>query len=159
VDKELLNEDQQREYLASFWSTVEPIIDKQVLRNRSMRTKTSVRELNDRSHRLGKKYEYTFKNGKKSLVFSVDISPWLWTDGSVKMQVELIKTKNLVVPRRKIEDRTPDPMVYRPDTSSKYWFFEALEPMSNYLKVIELTPLDVGLFDNVEAALKNILKK
>lgn len=155
AEEQLLTEEAKRAYIAEFWDTMEPMIDKHVLRKRPRSSQVQVKN-GVSEKRLGSKRLYTVKSGKKSVAFSIDVKPWLWQDGSVEVQIKLEESKNLVVPRRKIEKRTPRSAVWRPG-ASVYWFIDAFEPARNYLKALELTALDVGLFDNMEQAVKNLL--
>ena len=108
---------------------------------------------------MGYKQQVKLVNGGKNLIFTIEFLPWNWTEGSISINIDLKDSRNLVIPKRKIQELKNRPEVWRPsDGKNKYFFIKALEPVYNYVKAIELTPLDVGLFDNIEQMIRNLFK-
>jgi hypothetical protein len=162
VDKDkknymLLSEIERQEYVDEFWQTVEPIIENRVLRRRGLKTKYKIKEL-PTIEKFQLRKEYEIKAGKRSLNFVVTVKPWLWRDGSILVELKFLSSKNLVIPRRKLERMKIRPRVWKPGENA-FWLIETMEPIASYLKAVEMTPVDVSLFDTLETAFDQMLGK
>ena len=154
----LLSEEEKIKYIREFWNQLELLIKKRVLYDRPTRTKVVIKESTS-VKRYGQKKTFTLTSGNKSLELDIEISPWLWTDGSLQLEYFLTESKNLVIPKRKIEDsiRGQNVKIWKPGANT-WWFIEATQPIMSCMKAIELTPVDVSLFDNIEQTIKNLIK-
>lgn len=153
---ELLTEAERRQYIDTFVETMEPLIIKDIIKNKSNRTRFKIKESSSQNT-YGIKKEFELKHKKKQLTFSVEYKPWLWSDASIAVEFDVIDSRNLVIPKRKIGKGAVYHSVWKP-TDSKFWYVKNLEPVGKYLKALELTPMDVSLFDNLEQVAKNLFK-
>jgi hypothetical protein len=155
-DREFLAEEDKKTYLREVMEIFQPLMEKHIFRNRPMGTNINVAKLVPKTS-LGQKWKWTITHRGKMIAFSMEIEPWLWQDASVLVRLKLEDTRNLVIPSRKIEPKPPQSQIWRPGSDS-WWFIKAFEPAQKYMKALQLTPVDVSLFDNLESAAKNLLK-
>lgn len=155
--KPILTESDKRQYIGDFWATTEPLVEKIILSKRSSKTKIAFKKVPSKDL-IGTKRIIQLTNGSKILEASVDVVPWLWSDGSLQLTFILENAKNLVIPSGKLKERSGKVEVWRPDTSANYWIIDAFAPISFWLKAIELTAVDVGIMDNMQSLIQNLLK-
>jgi hypothetical protein len=157
VNYSLLSEAERQEYVEEFWQTIEPIIENRIFRRRGLKTKYKIKDLPVvEKFQLRKVYEIT--SGKRHLEFLVKVRPWLWKDGSILVELNYLTSKNLVIPKRKLEAMKIRPRVWKPGENA-FWLIETMEPIASYLKVVEMTPVDVSLFDTLESAFDELVGK
>lgn len=154
--KQFLTEESKKAYIREFWDNLEPLVRKDIMSKKSIRTKFKIKEVPS-PEVYGQKRIIELTHDKKYLEFSIFFKEWLWDDASVQAKYELLKTKNLVIPKRKIERGKNTHYIWRPGESN-YWFIKFMGPVTKYIKAVELTPVDVGLFSTLEQAAKNLLK-
>ena len=156
ADKQLITEEDRSAYLLETIELFQPMIDKLIFKQKPVGTIIK-KETKTPIHRLGQKRLFTVTHRNKSVAWSVEIEPWLWQDASVLVKLKLEEARGLVIPSRKIEDKAPQSQIWRPGVDI-WWFIKTFEPALKYMKALQLTPVDVGLFDSLEAAAKNLLK-
>lgn len=156
-DSNFLTESAKKEYLSEFSSNLKTLMEKSVFKERSLGTKYSFSDV-PASDSVGKKTMITLTHKNKTIKFTVEILPWLWTNGSIKVIFNLVDTKNVLVPKKRLGGGKEIVKVWRPG-SSRWWFIESFAPIRNYLKALEVTPVDIGLFDTVELAAEKLLEK
>lgn len=150
-----LTEESKKEYIVEFWDNLEPMIKKDIMKKKALKTKFKIKNVPSPDI-YGQKRLIELVHDKRKLSFTMMIKPWLWQDGSVQVEFDLVKTKNIVIPKRKILRGQKMHAVWRPGESD-FWFIRTMEPVTQYIKAIELTMLDVSLFDNLEQAAKKLL--
>jgi uncharacterized protein YneR len=104
----------------------------------------------------GVKNEITLKKEDKRLTFTIDVYPWLWSDGEMTIEVEFKKASNLSIPSSRINPKKKTIFMKAKDFDSVD-FLTKTEIVGKYIQVINLTWADVNMFDTVLAAVENLL--
>lgn len=151
----LLTEKQKTDYIAEFLSGYETMLTKKIMTKKNGRTKFKIKDLTATKSMYGAKKEITLTNGSKSLVFTIEAMPWLWGDGSVAIEVKLKSTQALSIPRSKIKQGSHTVFQSKYDTVT---FLTNTDTIWHYVDVIELTPFDVSLLDNITSTVERIFK-
>lgn len=152
----LLTEKERKEYILKFAEQLTDVVEKKIFNKRAMGIKFSIKKEASPKHINGQRRIITLTEDDKMLKFAIDLVPWRWENGSVEISFMLLETKNLVVPRRKIDELPPKVALWEPGKSD-YWFLQALEPVMRYQKILSLDVADVGLLQNLEMILKNLV--
>lgn len=151
-----LNESQKINYIREFWYGFETLLEKKRFSKRNNRTQYTSKNSVSTVSKYGIKKEYLFKNKNKEISFTIEARPWLWEDGTVWVEIIFKDAKNLVVPKSKIKKKSQG-AIYKPNYDPIY-FLTNTDTLVSYIQLLELTPLDVSLFDSVTAALENLIK-
>jgi hypothetical protein len=153
----MLTEQERIDYVNEFWQTIEPIIENRIFRRRGTKTKYKVTS-GIGEDKFGIKKHYHISVGKRSLDFSIKVRPWLWKDGSILVELAFEDSKNLVIPKRRLQKMKIKPKVWKPEDNA-FWLIETMEPIAKYLKAVEMTPVDVSLFSTLESAFEELVTK
>lgn len=150
----LNNDTERKAFIKAFWEAYEPLLVKHRLAKRRQRTKVSSEEVPSK-HLLGRKERYVLTNGSSSITFSIDVQPFLWSDATLQVITELEETKRLAFPSKHLKP-IKHVKVWKPGWSP-ITFLQNTEPVLRYIQAVEMTPLDLSLFDTVQVALDNLL--
>ena len=150
----IFEERQRKAYTKAFWNTIEPVLKSITTKNKvSYNSKESVSE-----KAFSYKKEIELTNSDKKIIFFIEILPWNWNDGSLLVKIDLKDTKNILLPKKRIKQIQTTPQIWTPG-NDKFILMKALEPVSTYIKIMELTTNDVGLFDNIGQLIKNLFSR
>jgi len=145
----------RHKFIQKFYEGFESLLYKKYFSRMSRRTKvTSQNRPTKWEH--GVLRRYTLANGNKKLVFDILVHQWLWTERTLWVEFKFVEGKNLVIPSKKIEPKKYA-AIWEYDYSVIY-FLQKSYPVHSYIQITELTPLDVGLFDNIQSTMGKILK-
>ena len=151
-----LTEDEKKEFIKNFLDNVELFLEKKRFVKKSRRTKVSSKPAVS-TWPLGLKKEYTLKNKEKELTFYVEARPWLWSDGTLWLEIEFKDGKKLVIPKNMVKPKSQG-NIWKPDFDP-ITFLQNTTAVANYISAIEMTLMDVGLFDSMKAVARNFFGK
>lgn len=151
----LLTEKQKIDYINDFLNGYEQMLMKKIMTKKANRTKVSIKPLTATKSMFGAKREVRLTNGNKVMIFTIEAMPWLWEEGSVAIEIKLKSTQSLSIPRSKIKDEAYKVFQPKFDTIT---FLTNTDIIWYYVDVIELTPFDVSLLDNITSTLERIFK-
>lgn len=103
----------------------------------------------------GVKNEIQLSKDKKRLSVTVDVYPWLWSDGSMWIEYEFKSASRLAIPSARVTPRKKGYLWTSGITGID--FYKKTDIMNRYVKIMNLTAADVGLFDNILSAVERLL--
>ena len=150
-----LTEGEKNQYINEFFDGIEMLMEKKRFSKKSRGTSVKSRNIIS-TWPNGKKKEITLTNGRAKIVYTIEVRPWLWSDKTVFVEVEFKDAKKLNIPKNLIKPKIQgsiwkynyDPIFFLTNTNS----------VVNYIQAVELTPMDVSLFDSIKVAAENIFK-
>jgi hypothetical protein len=97
----------------------------------------------------------TLRNGDGLLSFQIDVTPFLWGEGSVFIEFKVLDVKGLVIPSNKITPMKKGHIWKLGYTSTDFIVNSAT--VMQYLAYAEFSAADVGFFDSISASVNNFL--
>jgi len=150
-----LTDEQRREIVTTFADGFEALLNKQYFSRMSRGTKVKS-DLLPTKWEYGVYKHYTLSNGNKKLYFRILIRDWSWSDKTFWVEIAFVDGKNLSIPIRSIK-RKSYARVWRHDYNI-FYFIQRTSIIQEFIRLIELTPLDVGLFDTIQNMIEKMFK-
>ena len=151
------DEKAKHDIINDFWDELKLLLEKKVLSRRNGRTKFKWVKSASSHSKYGIKNECVMTNGNKKLSFTVEVYPWIWSNNEVFVLFALKDTQKLAVPSKFVLPKSKG-AVWK-GGYNVFFFLTNTESVLRYIQVLELTPLDVGLFKTIQTAVEKLIGK
>jgi len=157
INYNFADDETKHAYIQTFWDNFFPMLEKKMLSRRNGRTKVEWKKSVSINSRYGIKNLCTLRNGNKWLRFSVEVYPWIWSEGTLFVLIKYEDSKKLAVPTKFILPKEQG-AVWKPNFNV-FFLLTNTESVLRYIQSIELTALDVGLFQTIQKAVEKLIGK
>lgn len=150
-----MTDEEKQQYVNQFFDNLNDMIVKKRLSKKAYRTRYTAKDIITASSRFGRRKLYSLKNGSAMITFAVDVRPWRWENGSLFVEFSFVDSNNLLIPKRKIP-RSKGSVWPSNKLSDPFFFLDKTGIVSSFIDIVELTKLDVSLFDTIDVLIKDV---